>query len=490
VRQARKRLQGLPTEMHPAVVPILDVGTSAGVHYLVWPFVVGETLDQAVRRTGLLPPARAGLIGLQLAQALQWCERQRTYHGSIKPSNVLLGPDGQARLLDFGVGMLLADGEGGLLMDTMVLASSSSQLLDYTAPECLADPAKLSVRGDLYSLGCTLYFGLTGRTPFPEASAIEKVKAHQNQEPIAVTLLNPGVPTALAGVVERLMHKAPEARYNSIDELLKALIPLARLSAVYLPPAQAPAPFLAPRAPTTTPNRSGPSLLSVVQPPRAAPKPPSSKVLPPPNTPVPRRPSPSGGALPATHSAAEANGPAAVASPAEPASVAIYPPIPLAPASATMLPTAPPPQRTFWQRLMRALAFWRTTSDPVACTLLTPSGVLPGETVTVQVVLHHADRSEQAHTLPDWRGTEVLPGRIEHGETVGVYLALQGAGVPKPTGQIQWTGLSAAALISARVPADWPPGQPVPGMLTLGLRQQAVARLEFALPVAAPQKTL
>jgi serine/threonine-protein kinase len=472
VRQARKRLQTLPTEPHAAVVPILDVGTSAGLHYLVWPFIDGETLNQSVRREGLLPPARAGLIGLQLAQALQWCERHDTYHGAIKPSNVILCPEGQARLLDFGIGTLLTEGDDGALVDTLVQANSTSIMLDYTAPECLSDPAKFTVRGDQYSLGCTLYFGLTGRTPFPDGGAVEKMKAHQSQEPIAVALLNPGVPPVLAGVVERLMHKAPEARYNSVDELMTALMPVARLSAVYLPPARKTAPFLVPRPQSPASRHSG-SLLAAVEP-RTPTKPPSSNSLAP-----PRPAGRSSVLLPAVTDAA--NGAAAAPSP--------YPPVALAtPSAAPSFPAAAPPKRSLLQRLGRAMAFWRTTADPVGCTVLTPSGMLPGETVTVQVVLHHAERSEQARTLPDWRGTQNIPNRVERGETVGLHLALQGVEVAKPTGQIVWAGLSAAALFSVRVPLDWVPGRPLPGVLTLGVRQQPVARLEFALPVAAPQK--
>jgi serine/threonine-protein kinase len=110
IRQARRRLASFPTEPHPSVIPFLDVGTSAGFHYLVWPYVVGETLDALVRRDGLLPPARAALMGLHIAQALQFCEQHRVYHGLVKPSNVLMvtdaADDTYPRLTDFGIGIL------------------------------------------------------------------------------------------------------------------------------------------------------------------------------------------------------------------------------------------------------------------------------------------------------------------------------------------------------------------------------------------------
>src|SRR5207249_1202561 len=142
---ARKKLQQFPQEPHPAVVPWLDVGTSAGVHYLVWPFAEGETLDAAVGRQGLLPPARAALIGVQLAHALQWCDRHGVWHGAIKPSHVLLDPDGQAKLLDFGVGVLLAGAEEDSLVDTLAESHILAGLADCMAPESVIDPGKRSV---------------------------------------------------------------------------------------------------------------------------------------------------------------------------------------------------------------------------------------------------------------------------------------------------------------------------------------------------------
>ncbi len=258
VRLARKKMQQLPDEPHPAVVPWLDVGTSAGLHYLVWPFAEGETLAAAVRREGLLSPARAAAIGVQLAHALGWFERHGVWHGAIQPSNVMLGPDGQARLLDLGVGVLLAGVEDESLVDTLAETSGLAALLDCTAPECVTDPAARSIRGDQYGLGCTLYYGLTGRYPFSGHTAAEKMLAHQKEEPTPVAVLNPGVPAPLAAAIDRLLQKAPEARYLHTDELVAALTPLARQSTVYVPP-PTPAPGslrgLVPPGPTVTPMK-------------------------------------------------------------------------------------------------------------------------------------------------------------------------------------------------------------------------------------------
>ncbi len=504
VRQARKRLHGFPPEPHPAVVPLIDVGTSAGLHYLVWPFAEGETLEQLVRREGLLPPARAALIALQVVQALQWCERHRIYHGALKPSNLMLGPDGQTRLLDFGIGAMLAEAEDASLVDTLSEANVTGGLIDSTAPECLVDPSRRSVRGDQYSLGCVLYYGLTGRYPFPDGNMFEKLEAHQSKAPIPVTALNPGVPPVLASILDRLLQKAPEARYVNIDELVSALMPLARQSSVYTPPdSPTPPPFRAPAVPTATPMPATPSLLAAVQPRQS----PSSRVLPPPApTPVPRPSRRSSMNLPPSDGSGSAVIPPMAPQPAAdplrgppappsgPESGTFYPPVPLHPTSASshalagpLQPPPPPPPLSLGQRLVRALTFWIPRSDPVACSLLTPAGALPGETVVLQVVVHHADRAGQARTLPDWRGTQAIPTPVERGEPIGLHLSLQHLDVRKPLGRVQWSGLSVATTFSVEIPKDWSPDWPLQGTLTIGLRHQPVARLEFALPVAVGQ---
>jgi serine/threonine protein kinase len=462
VRQARKKLQQFPEEVHPAVVPWLDVGTSAGLHYFVWPFAAGETLAAAVARDGLLPPARAALIGVQLAQALQWCERNHVWHGAIKPSNVMLGKDGQTRLLDFGIGVLLAGAEEESLVDTMAESSAVASLVDCTAPECVLDPNKRSIRGDQYSIGCTLYYGLTGRYPFPDGTTTEKMLSHQREEPTPVAVLNPGVPNALAAAIDRLLQKAPEARYNHTDELIAALTPLARQSAIYVPPPPAQA-FTQSRPLSQTPARPSASLLSLGS---------ARLSTPPPSLTPPRIVRPS-------FAAAPADTPSAIVLPRRPSG-------PKHPGP-DVLPATPPPRRTFGERLQRTLFFWRDRTDPVACTLLTPGGLTPGESATIQVVLHHTDRADQAKTLPDWRGTLPLPEPLDRGEAVGLNLWLQGAEMPKPLATIDWHGYSAAALFMMRVPADWPPGQPIQGTLTVGQNQRPIGKLQFTVPVASEQ---
>jgi serine/threonine protein kinase len=211
------------------VVPFVDVGTAGGMHYLAWPLVQGEPLDQLVQRQGKLSPPQAAQFALQVAEGLEVCQKQGLIHGFIKASNLMLGPDQQIRILDFGIGCLLAETEGESLVDTMSTANSVASGLDCASPESIMDPTNLTPAGDQYSLGCVLYFLLTGRYPFPEGSAAEKMMAHQLKEPEPVRVLNPDVPEKLVEVVNRLMQKKPEDRFASAAEAAEAVRPFAPL---------------------------------------------------------------------------------------------------------------------------------------------------------------------------------------------------------------------------------------------------------------------
>jgi serine/threonine-protein kinase len=255
VRIARRKVREFEHCQHPAVVPFVDVGTSGGMHYLAWPLVEGQTLDKIVEHETKLTPALAATYVLQAAEGLEVCHQHGLFHGLLKPSNLMIGPDGQLRILDFGIGCLLAETEGESLVDTMSTANSVSSGLDCASPESIMDPTNLTKIGDQYSLGCVLYYCMTGRYPFPDGTAVEKMMAHQTKQPAPVRQLNPEIPEELAGVVERLMQKAPEARYTDVRELMEAL----RRWATPMPQSSRQVPRLSP-APEVRPPRATPSV--------------------------------------------------------------------------------------------------------------------------------------------------------------------------------------------------------------------------------------
>src|SRR5262249_36746688 len=100
VRIARRKVRAFEQAQHPSVVPFVDVGTAGGMHYLAWPLVEGETLDRLVQREGKLPAEQAALWVLQIVEGLDVCHRNELFHGLLKPSNLMVGPDGQVRILD------------------------------------------------------------------------------------------------------------------------------------------------------------------------------------------------------------------------------------------------------------------------------------------------------------------------------------------------------------------------------------------------------
>ncbi len=263
VRIARRKVRAFEQIQHASVVPFIDVGTSGGMHYLTWPLVEGETLDKLVERETKLDAGVAAAYGIQVAEGLDACHQQGLFHGLLKPSNLMLGTDGQVRILDFGIGCLLAETEGESLVDTMSTANSVNSGLDCASPESIMDPTNLTPTGDQYSLGCVLYFFLTGRYPFPDGTAVEKMMAHQHKQPAPLRELNPGVPAPLAAVVEKLMQKEPKARYAGMGEVMESLKPQAANLARAVKPVPRPASELARPAAAAAPE------------PAAAPRPPS-----------------------------------------------------------------------------------------------------------------------------------------------------------------------------------------------------------------------
>ena len=142
----------------------------------------------------------------------------------------MVGPDGQVRILDFGIGCLLAETEGESLVDTMSTANSVNSGLDCASPESIMDPTNLTAIGDQYSLGCVMYYCLTGQYPFPDGTAVEKMMGAPAQAAAGGQGLTPDAPDGLVAVVERLMQKTPASRYSGCAEVIEALRPFAPAS--------------------------------------------------------------------------------------------------------------------------------------------------------------------------------------------------------------------------------------------------------------------
>ncbi len=235
VRIARRKVRAFEQCKHPAVIPFVDVGTAGSMHYLAWPYAEGETLEQMVTRDGKLPAELVARLAMQIAEGLEVCHAQSLFHGILKPSNLMVNAQRQVAILDFGIGCLLAETEGESLVDTMSTANSVSSGLDCSSPESIMDPTNLTPTGDQYSLGCVMYYLLSGRYPFADGSAAEKMMAHQFKKPQAICELAPETPPELIQVIERLMQKKPEDRYGSAREVVETLRPLVKRASGVIP---------------------------------------------------------------------------------------------------------------------------------------------------------------------------------------------------------------------------------------------------------------
>jgi len=207
---------------HPNIVAAYDAEQAGETHMLVMEFIEGTDLAKLVKRRGPLAHGEACEYARQVALGLQHAFEDGMVHRDIKPQNLMRTTRGQVKILDFGLARFASEvvSQGGLTTEGMVLGSA-----DYIAPEQIGDPHAADVRADTYSLGCTLYFLLAGRPPFPDGNLIQKLLAHSEKTPRPLAEVRADVPPKLARVVERMMAKSPSLRPSTPAEVVLALAP-------------------------------------------------------------------------------------------------------------------------------------------------------------------------------------------------------------------------------------------------------------------------
>jgi serine/threonine protein kinase len=174
-----------------------------------------------VAEQGPLPVARAARLFVEVASALEHLHDQGLVHRDVKPANIMVTPHDHARLLDLG--LALVRGEKGSPREVVGGQGYVVGTMDYIAPEQTADPTKVDGRADVYALGATLYYALTGQLPFPGGNNKEKMQRQRDEKPKLIAELNRAVPPALTAVVERMMMKDPAQRYQSAGEVAREL---------------------------------------------------------------------------------------------------------------------------------------------------------------------------------------------------------------------------------------------------------------------------
>jgi serine/threonine protein kinase len=209
---------------HPNIVTAYDAGHIADRHFLVMEYVDGPNVEQFVRKHGPLPVGLACEIIRQAALGLAYAHELDMVHRDIKPSNLLIQRVGKSatplvKILDFGLARLHEQREGDA---DATLVSKNNTVMgtpDYLSPE-QARTVEVDIRSDLYSLGCTFYYLLTGRVPFPGGSAHNKMQRHATAEPAPI---EQDLPAPVLAILRRLMAKKAEERFQTPEQLIAAV---------------------------------------------------------------------------------------------------------------------------------------------------------------------------------------------------------------------------------------------------------------------------
>lgn len=218
---------------HENVARVFFCGEDQGLQFIAFEFVEGDTLRGLIDRHTVLAPGDCIRYLLQLAAGLQHASDRGVIHRDVKPGNIVITPDGRAKLIDMG----LARQQGGHSVNGGVTQSGMTLgTFDYISPEQALDPRSVDVRSDIYSLGCAFYHALTGRPPVPEGTAAKKLHAHQHEPPVDPRQLNPKVPDALAIVLSGMMVKDRNKRYSNPDALIRDLLRVAEELGLNLDP--------------------------------------------------------------------------------------------------------------------------------------------------------------------------------------------------------------------------------------------------------------
>jgi serine/threonine protein kinase len=205
---------------HPNIVRAYDVDNQGDTHYLVMEFVQGQDLQKLVKSQGVLPFELAADYFRQAADGLAHAHTMGLIHRDIKPANLLVDRQGVVKVLDLGLARFTDDNQASLTIahDENVLGTA-----DYLAPEQAVNSHKVDTRVDIYSLGCTLYFALTGHPPFPDGTLPQRLMKHQTTEPASIAKERRGAPPELVAICQKMMAKSPNKRYQTASEVSEAL---------------------------------------------------------------------------------------------------------------------------------------------------------------------------------------------------------------------------------------------------------------------------
>lgn len=213
VEKFRAEAQSAAGLSHPNIVNVYDVGEDKDLHYIVMELVEGITLKTFVERKGRLSVKEALAISIQIAQGMEAAHENHIIHRDIKPQNIIISKDGKVKVTDFGIAKAAT---------SETINSTAMGSVHYISPE-RARGGYSDGRGDIYSLGVTMYEMLSGRVPYIGDNNVAVALMHIQNEAEPLHTLVPDIPPVVEHIVERCMQKKPEFRYQSASELIRDL---------------------------------------------------------------------------------------------------------------------------------------------------------------------------------------------------------------------------------------------------------------------------
>ncbi len=213
---------------HPNIVRTFEhkrtEGVYGDVYYVVMEVVQGISLEELIVRNGPLPWPSACELIRQTAAGLQHAHDNGTIHRDIKPANLLVDTNGHLKIADFGLSKIESEADDEFSLQ-MIFGHDCLGTADYIAPEQTLDSNTVDGRADLYSLGCTFYATLTGKLPFPLKTTKQKLEAQRTRKPRPVTGFVEDLPPEVTAILEKMISKRPETRFQQAHDICQALSP-------------------------------------------------------------------------------------------------------------------------------------------------------------------------------------------------------------------------------------------------------------------------
>jgi len=210
----KQEAQAAAALQSPYIVSIFDWGKDGDTYYIIMEYLRGTDLKSGIRKHGALDCRKVAQIGSQICQALSVAHRHDIIHRDIKPQNIMVQPDGNIKVMDFGIARAK---NSHLTTDNSVLGTAH-----YVSPE-QTQGKELGPTSDLYSLGIVMYEAATGQVPFDGEDAISVALKQVNDQPVPPSRLNPKVDASLEGIILKCMQKNPEDRFQTAAELYRVL---------------------------------------------------------------------------------------------------------------------------------------------------------------------------------------------------------------------------------------------------------------------------